>query len=61
MNGAGQGEVENKKIVATADVWGKMPEKEKVKALEAVNRQLPAHVREAAEGFSKKLQTGAKK
>jgi len=60
MNGAGNGEVENKKIVATADVWGKMPEKEKVKALEAVNRQLPAHVREAAEGFSKKLQTGGK-
>lgn len=60
MNGAGPGEVENKKLILTADVWGKMPEKEKVKALEAVNRQLPAHIREAAEGFSKKLQTGGK-
>jgi hypothetical protein len=60
MNGAGPGEVENKKLIITAEVWGKMPEKEKVKALEAVNRQLPAHIREAAEGFSKKLQTGGK-
>lgn len=60
MNGTGPGEVENKKLIITAEVWGKMPEKEKVKALEAVNRQLPAHIREAAEGFSKKLQTGGK-
>ena len=60
MNGAGPGEVENKKLIITAEVWGKMPEKDKVKALEAVNRQLPAHIREAAEGFSKKLQTGGK-
>ena len=55
MNGAGEGEVENKKMIMSKDVWGKMPEKEKVKALEAVNRQLPPHIREAAEGFSKKL------
>ncbi|MFO0813745.1 MAG: hypothetical protein U0796_11030 [Gemmatales bacterium] len=60
MNGAGTGEVENKKLIITAEVWGKMPEKEKVKALEAVNRQLPPHIREAAEGFSKKLQSGGK-
>jgi hypothetical protein len=60
MNGTGPGEVENKKLINTAEIWGKMPEKEKVKALEAVNRQLPAHIREAAEGFSKKLQSGGK-
>lgn len=56
MNGAGNGEVENKKLITTAEVWGKMPEKEKIKALEGVNRQLPSHIREAAEGYSKKLQ-----
>lgn len=60
MQGAGDGEVDKKKLIITSEVWGKMPEKEKVKALEAVNRQLPAHIREAAEGFSKKLQTGGK-
>jgi hypothetical protein len=60
MQGAGQGDVDKKKLIITAEVWGKMPEKEKVKALEAVNRQLPVHIREAAEGFSKKLQTGGK-
>lgn len=58
MEGAGPGEVENKKMVMTPDVWGKMPPKEKTKALEAINRQLPPHIREAAEGFSKALNKG---
>lgn len=60
MQGTGNGDVSQKKLVITSEVWGKMPAKEKVKVLEAVNRQLPAHIREAAEGFSKKLQTGGK-
>lgn len=52
---SGSGNIENKKMIMSKDVWGKMPEKEKVKALEAVNRQLPPHIREAVKGFSKKL------
>lgn len=60
MEGAGEGNVENKKLVITNEVWGKMPAKEKVKALEAINKQLPPHIREAAEGFSKKLQNGGR-
>lgn len=55
MKGAGEGNVENKKLILTNEVWGKMPAKDKVKALEAINKQLPPHIREAAEGFSKKL------
>lgn len=54
----GEGEIANKNMVQTNEVWGKMPEKEKVKALEAINRQLPLHIREAAEGFSKALEKG---
>lgn len=55
MEGPGEGNVENKKLVQSTDVWGKMPEKEKIKAMETINKQLPPHIREAAEGFSKKL------
>jgi hypothetical protein len=61
MQGAGKGEVQNKKLIQSSEVWGKMPEKEKVKAMEALSRQLPPHIREAAEGFSKKLGQQGKK
>lgn len=55
METPGEGNVENKKLIQSSEVWGKMPAKEKIKAMEALNRQLPPHIREAAEGFSKKL------
>jgi DNA polymerase/3'-5' exonuclease PolX len=61
MQGEGKGEVQNKKLIQSSEVWGKMPEKEKIKAMEALSRQLPPHIREAAEGFSKKLGQQGKK
>jgi hypothetical protein len=59
MGGAGEGKVDNKKLVKDAQRWGAMPEKEKVKALEAISRDMPPHIREAAEEFSKKINSGA--
>lgn len=58
METPGEGKVDNKKLIQSSEVWGKMPEKEKIKAMEALGRQLPPHIREAAEGFSKKLNKG---
>lgn len=52
---AGDGKVSNKKLVLDSSPWGKLPEKDKVKAIESLGRQLPPHIKEAAEGFSKKL------
>ena len=57
MNGAGEGKVDNKKL-AGLDVWGKMPEKERIKALEAISREYPPHYREAIEGYLKELAKG---
>ena len=55
MQGQGDGKVDNKKLILTNEVWGKMPPKNKEIISQSINRQLPAHIREAAEGFSKKL------
>ncbi len=58
MGGAGEGKVENKKLVKDNKVWGQMPEKEKIKALETLSRQYPPHFREAIEGYTKKIAGG---
>ena len=59
MNGAGEGKVDNKKLIANLELWGKMPEKERIKALEAISREYPPHYREAIEGYLKELAKGA--
>lgn len=61
QSNSGKGDVQNKKLVQSTEVWGKMPEKEKIKVLENISRQLPPHIREAAEGFSKKLNQQGRK
>jgi hypothetical protein len=57
MNGAGEGKVDAKRL-AGLEVWGKMPEKERIKALEAISREYPPHYREAIEGYLKELAKG---
>ncbi|MCS6977133.1 MAG: hypothetical protein NZM31_09030 [Gemmatales bacterium] len=61
MGGAGPGNVDKKKLLKTLEVWGKLPEKEKVKALEAIKRDLPPYYQEAIEGYLKELARGAQK
>lgn len=53
--GAGPGNVERKKLLKDLEVWGRMPEKERIKALEAISREYPPHFREAIEGYLKEL------
>lgn len=55
-----KGEISNKKLVQTTENWGKLPEKQKEAILVNREAQLPAHIREAAEGFSKALQNKGK-
>jgi len=55
MAGAGAGNVAKKNLIKSGEEWGKLPEKERVKALESVSKQLPPHIREAAEGYNRKL------
>ena len=61
MNGPGDGKVDNKQLLKTLEVWGKMPEKERIKALEAISREYPPHYREAIEGYLKELAKGSGK
>jgi hypothetical protein len=60
MQTAGPGNVDNKKFVKDAKGWGQMPEKEKIKAMEALSRGYPPHFKEAIEGYTKKVAGGDK-
>jgi tetratricopeptide (TPR) repeat protein len=55
---AGKGEVDKKPLIKDEKVWGKMPEKEKVKALENVNRELPPRFKDAIEAYTKRMAGG---
>jgi len=52
--GAGEGKIDKKLLQKTAEVWGKLPEKERAKAIEAIAREYPPHYREAIEGYLRK-------
>lgn len=54
----GKGEVDKKPLIKDEKVWGKMPEKEKVKALENVQRDLPPRFKEAIEAYTKRMAGG---
>lgn len=60
MQAAGEGKVANKKFIKDGKNWGGLPDKEKGKAMEAVSRELPAHIREAVEGYNKIINAGKK-
>jgi hypothetical protein len=61
MGGAGPGNVDKKRLIKTLEAWGKLPEKEKVKALEAIKRDLPPYYQEAIEGYLKELARSGQK
>jgi len=54
----GKGIVDPRRLMKDSAQWGKMPEKDKLKALEAINRSLPPHMREAGEGYRNNLTKG---
>jgi hypothetical protein len=56
--GMGKGHVDPKRLMKDPAQWGKMPEKDKLKALEAINRSLPPHMREAGEGYRNNVTKG---
>jgi hypothetical protein len=58
----GKGEIDPKKVKEIAEVWGKLPEKERAKAMVELTRGMPAKYREAIETYFKQLnsKSGAK-
>ena len=51
----GKGEIDQKKVNEIAEVWGKLPEKERAKALVELTRGMPAKDRAVIEQYFKEL------
>jgi hypothetical protein len=54
-NGPGPGDVDPRKLKEIADVWGKLPEKDRVKAMTDMTRDMPPKYREVIENYFKNL------
>ena len=52
---SGPGNVDAKKLKGLAQQWGKMPEKDRAKALQDLIRDMPPRHREITEEYFKKL------
>jgi len=59
-SGVARGEIDPKKFKEYADVWGKLPEKERVKAMTELTRGMPAKYRDAIESYFKQLEKAGK-
>jgi hypothetical protein len=51
----GKGLSDKCKFIKSSETWGKMPEKEKLKAMESIKRVLPPHLQEVGEGYRNNL------
>jgi hypothetical protein len=56
--GSGIGAVDPARLKEIADVWGKLPEKERVKAMNDMTRDMPPKYREVIENYFKNLDSG---
>jgi hypothetical protein len=54
-NNSGKGEVDKKKFEQLAKQWGKLPDKERIQAMQELTRDLPAEYRELIESYFRKL------
>ena len=52
----GKGQVDLKKFKEIADVWGKLPEKERARAMVELTRNMPAKDRAVIEAYFRELQ-----
>jgi len=59
-NNGGPGRVDEKKLQEIAQVWGKLPEKERAKAMMEMVKDLPPRYREIIENYAKTLARGQK-
>jgi len=57
----GPGQVDSKKVKEIAEVWGKLPEKERAQALRELTRSMPAKDRAVIEAYFKELQKKSSK
>ncbi|MFL5339515.1 MAG: hypothetical protein ACJ8F7_05040 [Gemmataceae bacterium] len=56
----GPGAIDNKRLKEIAEVWGKLPEKERAKAMMEMTKDLPPRYREIIENYAKTIARGTK-
>lgn len=56
----GPGKVDEKKLAEMAAVWGKLPEKDRAKAMMELTKDLPPRYREIIENYARQLARGQK-
>lgn len=61
QKGSAKGEIDLKKFKEYADVWGKLPEKERAKAMTDLTRGMPPKYRDAIEAYFKQLEKRSSK
>jgi hypothetical protein len=54
-NGSGPGNVDPKRLKEMAEVWGKLPERERAKAMAELTRDMPPRYREIIEKYFKEI------
>jgi len=52
----GSGQVDQQKVKEVAELWGKLPEKERAAALRELTRSMPAKDRAVIEAYFRELQ-----
>jgi hypothetical protein len=57
-NNSGPGNVDAKRLKEMAEVWGKLPEKERAKAMLELTRDMPPRYRQVIEDYFKNLNKG---
>jgi hypothetical protein len=60
-NGSGPGNVDPKKLKEMAEVWGKLPERERAKAMAELTRDMPPRYREVIEKYFKEISKSSDK
>jgi archaellum component FlaC len=58
LQGAGEGRVDTKRLLQDPKLWGTLPEKDRIKALEQISREYPPHVRESIEHYLRQNSIG---
>jgi len=58
--GSGPGRIDERKLKEIAEVWGKLPEKERAKAMMELTKDLPPRYREIIENYAKTIARGSK-
>jgi hypothetical protein len=58
---SGTGNVDQKKVKEIAEMWGKLPEKERAQALRELTRTMPPKDRAVMEAYFRELQNKSRK